>query len=132
MTIKELATKYRASFEATARRLVERSFQACMLVVFQQEPTRARIDVSQTPVWSVKYCVASPSFRSRYFTKFEGTLAPEVVAVVTQPGRDIADSLMGDVSLTVPTEEAELPFQGEFFYNQWNIFCLLIPKSPPA
>ena len=132
MTIKELATKYRASFEATARRLVEKSFQACMLVVFKQDATRARIDAAQTPAWSVRYCVASPLFRAQYFTGVQGVVSPDVAAAVAQPGRDIADSLVCDVSLTSPTERAELPFRAEFFYNQWNIFCLLTPKQPPA
>ena len=130
ITIKELATKYQASFEATARRIVEKSFQPCMFVVFKQEATRARIDASQTPVWSVRYCVASPLFRARYFTEVQGTVSPDVVAIVTKSGRDIADSVIRDVAITSPTERADLPFCAEFFYNQWNIFCLLTPRQP--
>ena len=67
LTVKELATKYRASFEATARRLVEKSFQSCMLVAFKQESAQSRIDVHQLPIWSVKYCIASPSFQNAIF-----------------------------------------------------------------
>jgi len=131
MTIKELAMKYRASFEATARRLVEKSFQQCMFVVFKQDATRARIDAAQSPTWSVRYCVASPSFRTRYVAEVKGVVPSEVAAVVAQPGRDIAQSVACEISLTLPTEQSSRPFLAEFFCNQWNIFCLLTPKPVP-
>ncbi|MGD0898451.1 MAG: ImmA/IrrE family metallo-endopeptidase [Thermoguttaceae bacterium] len=130
MTVKELARKYRASFEATARRLVEKSFHECMLVVFQQDATKAQIDDAQAPTWSVRYCVASPSFKVRYFTGVQGTVPSETAALVAQPGRDIAESVVIDVTLASPTDHSDLPFQAEFFYNRWNIFCLLTPKKP--
>jgi hypothetical protein len=132
MTVKQLATKYRASFEATARRLVERSFQACMLIVFKQESAQSRIDVSQSPIWSVKYCIASPSFKTQYVAEVEGIAPPDVVTIVAQPGHDVADSYSCEVSLTLPTEPVGKPFLAEFFYNQYNIFCLLRPTPPTA
>ena len=130
MTIKELANKYRASFEATARRFVEKSFQACMLVVFKQKSMQYQIDASRPPIWSVKYCIASPSFRTQYVEGLQGTVPPEIAAVVAQPGRDIAESVTCEIPITLPTDPAGKPFHAEFFYNQWNVFCLLTPVLP--
>jgi hypothetical protein len=132
MTIKELANKYRASFEATARRFVEKSFQACMLVVFKHKSAQSQIDASQPPIWTVKYCIASPSFRTQYFEGVQGIVPPEIAAVVAQQGRDIAESVTCEISVTLPTESTDKPFHAEFFYNQWNVFCLLEPMLPTA
>jgi hypothetical protein len=128
LMVKELATKYRASFEATARRMVEKSFQPCMLVVFKEEPTRARIDVTQVPTWASKYCIASPRFKSQYFGHLRGNVSPQVAAEVTRPGSDIADSVVVGVSVAAPREQM-LSFRAEFFSNKWSIFCLLTPDS---
>jgi hypothetical protein len=132
MTVKELATKYRASFEATARRLVEKSFRACMLVVFKQDAARSRIDANQSPVWSARYCIASPSFRTQYVEEVKGRVPAEIAAVVAQPGRDIAESVTCEVFITLPTSPDNLPFCAEFFCNTYNIFCLLTPKRSAA
>jgi len=128
MTVKELANKYRASFEATARRLVEKSFQACMLVVFKQKFSQSQVDANQPQVWPVRYCIASPSFRTQYFEDVQGAVPPEIAAVVAQPGRDIAESVISEIPITLPTISDGSPFRAEFFCNHWNVFCLLMPR----
>jgi hypothetical protein len=128
MTVKKLATKYRASFEATARRFVEKNFQACMLIVFEQTSARSQIDANQSPIWSVKYCIASPLFRTQYFEEVRATLSPEITSAVAQSGRDIAEETTCEISVTLPKEQIEKPFLAKFFYNQYNIFCLLQSK----
>lgn len=127
-TIKHLAEKYLASYESTARRSVEKNFRPCMLVTFEQKTTETRVDLDRQATWSVKYCVASAPFKTRCFERVRGIVPTEVVAVVAQPGRDIADSHVVDLSVECSSPVRECPFQAEFFFNQYNIFCLLTPK----
>lgn len=127
--VKKLAEKFRASYEATARRLVEKNFKPCMLVAFKEDSTTAGIDINETSTWSVRYCVASALFKTRYFEKLSGTVAPEVVVAVTQPRRDIANSHVSEVSVRSSTDSKATQFQAEFFSNTWNIFCLLTPHD---
>jgi len=127
-TVKELATKYGASFEATARRLVEKSFRPCMLVVFKKEPRQSGGELAQLATWSVRYCIASATFKTQYFESVSGTVPTEVVAVVTQPGRDITDSRSIEVTVRSSSDQQESRFFAEFFSNTYNIFCLLTPK----
>ena len=128
-TIKSLKTKYDASFESTARRLVEKSWRHCMLIVFQRTHGGSRIDLDAAPVWREKYCVASPSFRSRYSIGIEGPVPPAVVLKLMQPGRDIADGVVV-VELEVETRKGEaVRFNAEFFYNQYNIFGIFTPSG---
>ncbi len=127
-TVKELATKYGASSEATARRLVEKSFRPCMLVVFKKEPRQSGSELAQLPAWSVRSCVASATFKTQYFESVSGTAPAEVVAMVAQPGRDISDSHRIDLAVRSSIEQKEFQFSAEFFGNPQNIFCLLTPK----
>lgn len=127
-SVKELATKHGASFEATARRMVEKSFRPCMLVVFKKEPRQSGGALAQPPIWSVRYCVASPTFKTRHFESISGTVPADVVPVVTSPGRDIAESHKIEVSVRSSSERQESLFSGEFFSNTYNIFCLLMPQ----
>ena len=128
LSVKEFATKYRASFEATARRLVEKNFQPCMLAVFKKEPGQGIDDLNDQPSWSVRYCVASALFKTRYFERVSGTVPQEVAAAVTEPGRDIAESHIDEVSVRSASRQDSLQFWGEFFSNTFNIFCFLRPK----
>lgn len=127
-TVKELAAKYSASFEATARRMVEKRFRPCMLVVFKKEPRQSGGELAQPPTWAVRYCVASPTFKTQYCESISGIVPPEVAAIVTQPGRDVADSHTLEVTVQSPSEQQEFQFAAEFFSNTYNIFCLLTPK----
>ncbi len=129
-TVKELAMTYRASFEATARRFVEKSFRPCMVVVFKKDDTlNSAIRPEAVPRWSVRYCVASPTFKSAYCQKITGEVPEEAVAAVTRPGSDIADGYVCDVSIPDCGTDQPATFRAEFFCNTWNIFGLLTPAK---
>jgi hypothetical protein len=130
-TVKELATRYRASLEAAARRLVEKNFRPCMLVAFKQEDQRQTIDVDATASWAVRYCVASPAFKTTYFGKVSGKAPPDAVAAVTQPGRRIEDGFVCDIRVSGRAAHDARAFRAEFFSNTYNIFCLLTPVKIP-
>ena len=99
-----------------------------MLVVFKKEPRQSGGELAQLPTWSVRYCVASATFRTQYFERISATLPADVVAAVTRPGRDIADSHIVEVNVQSSSEQKEFRFAAEFFSNTYNIFCLLTPK----
>lgn len=127
-TVKELAERYNATFETTSRRIAERSFRPCMLVVFMKEPSIANIDVDQSQSWRVRYCIASPTFRATYFESVSGVVPADVVSTLTDCGfLDIADSVIRDVPIEVPNAEFTHTFRAEFFSNSYSIFCFLTP-----
>lgn len=129
LTVKELARQYRASFESTARRLVERNFRSCMLVVFRKVHEGDALDVDAVPTWIVRYCVASPIFKTTFFEKVTGIAPPEAIAAVTQPGRDIAESHVCNIGISARGADEATMFRAEFFSNTYNIFCLLTPTK---
>ncbi len=128
-TVKELASQYSASFEATARRLVEKSFRPCMLVVFKPKLKAEALVSDSACEWDVKYCIASPTFKTTYFERINGSVPDDVASVVTQPGRDIADSVVTELRISPRGSTEEVPFQAEFFSNTYNVFCLLAPRK---
>jgi hypothetical protein len=119
--VKKLADKYEASFEATARRLVEKRIRPGMLVVFKRE---VGSDFGVDPDWMVHYCVSNSSFRNAYFKSLEGDLSGEIATQITVSGRDIADSITQEISISSQTGQS-YRFVSEYFYNQYNIFCFL-------
>lgn len=128
-TVKAMASKYKASFEATARRLVEKNLRPCMLLVFRREETdESRINLDAKPIWRIRYCVGSPTFVARYFPRAQGTMDPAEAAVLTEPGRDIAESITAEVPVKSPAGE-DWRFQAEFFFNKYNILGFLIPAG---
>jgi hypothetical protein len=129
LTVKELATQYLASFEATARRLVEKNFRPGMLVVFRKEQQGDALDVDALPTWIVRYCIASPTFKTTFFEKVSGTVPPEAIAIVTQPGHDIAQGYVCNIGISGRGANAVTMFRAEFFSNTYNIFCLLTPAK---
>ncbi len=126
-TVKLLARKYQASFEVTARRMVEKNLRPCMYVVFRREETdESRINLDAEPVWRIRYYVASPTFAAQFFAQVRGTLDPDEAAALTVSGRDIAESITSDFSIMGPAGQA-WRFQGEFFYNQYDVLGFLRP-----
>jgi len=123
-TVKSLAGKYDASFESTARHLVEKSVRPCMLITFRRTNDAGRIDQDAPPAWRVRYCAASPSFRTRFFTWVKGAVPPDVALELIRPGRDIADGVPVELPIKIPTGET-VHLNAEFFYNQYNIFGIL-------
>ena len=77
-TLRALANQFGASFEATARRMIERSYRDCMLVCFANK-SLAIVDNEAHSPWNVQYCIPSPSFANRYFHKLQGGSVPEDV-----------------------------------------------------
>ncbi len=127
-TIKSLAAKYNASFESTARRLVEKSVRPCMLIVFRRTDDGSRIDLDAPPVWRERYCVASVSFGARFFTAIEGAVPPAIALELMRPGRDIADGVVVESEFEIRKGE-KARFHTEFFYNRYNIFGILTPSA---
>jgi len=126
LTVKELARRYRASFEATARRLVEKNFRPCMLVVFKPDKND-RLGNEVAPNWAVRYCVASPKFKTMYFEKVSGGVPGEAITAITEPGRDIAESYQCEIAISTRGPDESDTFCAEFFWNTYNVFCLLTP-----
>lgn len=124
-TIKALALKYEASFESTARRLVEKHHAPVMLVVCGRHSDRSVIDPSQPAVWPVKYCCASASFKARWFARVEGEAPAEIAAALTAGGRDVADSIRLDMPLA---GDGGGMFGVEWFTNQYDIMGLVVPR----
>jgi hypothetical protein len=127
-TIKLLAAKYNASFESTARRLVEKSVRPCMLISFRRTDDGSRIDLDAAPVWRERYCVASVSFGARFFTAIEGAVPPAIAFELMRPGRDIADGVVVESEFEIRKGE-KARFHSEFFYNRHNIFGILTPSG---
>lgn len=123
-TVKGLAAKYEASFEATARRLVEKRIRPSMLVVFKKGTADVGSVSGFEPHWMVNYCVSNSSFKNAYFESLKGELPGELATQIAVSGRDIADSITQEISISSPTGQSHR-FASEYFYNQYNIFCFL-------
>jgi len=130
-TVKDLAEKYRASYEATARRLVEKNLRPCMLVVYEQVAHDRRIDLWRQPEWDAKYSVPSPAFARGYFTRVASNPENPHVARVTMAGRDVAESIRAEERIPL-RDGRTVCFQMEYFSNQYNVFCLLQPAEKKA
>ncbi len=127
-TIKLLAEKYDASFEATARRLVEKSFQPCMLLVFKEKDGIAAVDTAEMNRWAVRYCVASSAFSSRYgFSRLNGS-PPESVVEKLRLSGDISNSIVTETTIG-SADKTSFNFYTEYFTNTYNIFALLTPRE---
>lgn len=127
-TIKLLAEKYDASFEATARRLVEKSFQPCMLLVFKEKDGITAVDTAEAGRWEVRYCVASSAFSSRYgFSRLDGSPPESVVEKISLFG-DISDSIVTETTIG-SADKTSFNFYTEYFTNTYNIFALLTPRE---
>lgn len=120
VSVKQLAEKYEASFEATARRLTEKSSAPRMLAVFTETPDER---------WCLHYCHASPSFRSQYFSGIEGDLPADVASALTQPGCGILDVEKRIFNIG-SAGGVENRFLAEFFTNTYKVFCFLTPERP--
>ncbi len=128
-TVKTLAIKYEASFEATARRLVERNIRPCMLAVFHRENSRSVVNPDLPTKWVLKYSIASSALSTSCLKEIHRAEVPaKIAAILTKTGHDIADSIIVDVPIKLPNGSTQ-PFQGEYFSNHHNIFCLLTPAG---
>jgi len=118
-TVRDIAAVFDASFESSARHLVETSLKPCILAVYEQTG-ESDAEMRST---SVRYSIASPSFGQRYGGQLTDDDNARVAAVWTT-GRDIADSIVDDTD--VETADGETTrFRAEYFFNGYNAFCLL-------
>ena len=128
-TVRTLACQFGASFEATARRIAERSYRDCMLVCFSNTSS-AIIDAPQNLQWNVHYCIPSASFANRFFQKLNSGSVPEnVFAALSEEGRDIERSERGELPIVYHADLQPRRFNAEFFYNRYNVFCFLTPTG---
>ena len=126
-TVKILAEKYKASFEATARRLVIKNIRPCMLIVFKMIKDRYSINTNLNRKWVVHYCISSKAFKTKYFSEVSGDVPREIVLQITEPNRDISDSINMEIPISTHTTGKKTNFAIEYFYNQYNIFAFLVP-----
>lgn len=124
-SIKELKYKYGASFEAVARRFVEKNLKPVMLIVFKKSDNIPHIDIDTTPKWNVYYCIVSPTFGKKYFASVKGSV-PDDISKQFMRYRDIEDSIIVEIPLNYGNQ-MKSSFKGEFFSNKYNLFCLLTP-----
>jgi hypothetical protein len=125
-TVKELAETYQASYEATARRLVETNLRPCMLIGYAKAKSDRNIDLGFVPRWRIQYTVASPEFAIRYFNDVSGDTEDPLVGRVVQEKTDVADSLSAELTLEIPGQR-QWRFRAEYFHNTYKVFCLLTP-----
>ena len=127
-SIKTLSQRYDASFEATARRFVERSARACSLAVFGPAQGGGIIDTSRPGRWQHRYTISSAEFRTRYFRRLLGEVPSEVIKKLVVPGRDFADSIDNEMTVTAATGE-EHQLRVSFFTNHHCVFGLVQPAT---
>ena len=127
-SIKTLALRYDTSFEATARRFVERNARACSVAVFAPAPGSGVIDTSRPGRWQHRYTISSAEFRTRYFRRLLGEVPAEVVKKLVIPGRDFADSIDDEMTVTAATGEV-YRLRVSFFTNHHCVFGLVQPAA---
>jgi len=118
-TVKEIAAVFDASFESSARHLVETSLKPCLLAVYGQTGEGA----GETRSTAVRYSVASPSFVQQYGARLTDH-DNEIVAAVWTKGRDIADSIVDHMDVQTANGETTR-LRAEYFFNGHNALCLL-------
>jgi hypothetical protein len=127
-SIKTLALRYDASFEATARRFVERNARACSLAVFAPAPGGRVIDTSKPGRWQHRYTISSAEFRTRYFRRLLGEVPVDVIKKLVVPGRDYADSIDDEMTVAATTGERH-HLRVSFFTNYYCVFGLVQPAT---
>lgn len=124
-TIKQLSHKYNASFECTARHFVENTFHPCMFISFTSQIRRNL----EPDSWAIRYCIGSPSFKSKFFHSINGCAPREIVSDLVHAGRDIADGIKKEVVIKSATSNQLYTMGIEYFYNQYNILALVTPSK---
>jgi len=119
VTVRETAGAFDASFESTARHLVETSLKPCLLAVYADNGW----DSDGTRLSSVRYSIPSPSFEQRFGRRLTDENNAHVAAVWV-PGRDIADAIADEVAIETADGETTR-FRAEYFFNGHSAFCLI-------
>lgn len=124
-TIKELATRFDASFESTARRLIEKNIRPCLLVVYEKKMPARQTEKDAATSWDVKYHISSSSFP---FYLPADPSNPLVASLASEQFRDIADSVTGESEYELPNGQ-QIRFSDEYFTNRYNVFRIMIPQK---
>ena len=127
-TVKKLGGQFEASFEATARRIANKTYRDCMFVSFAKD-TSAAINSDAAVQWRLRYCIPSPSFSHKYFSSLRAAIVPPEIARRVCAFQDIAQSAKEEIEISVPSFEKPQSFVAEYFYNTFNIFCFITPTS---
>jgi len=124
-TVKVLADRYCASYEATARQLVEANLRPYMLITYAKAKSDRNIDLSFLPTWYLQYTVSSPAFAIRYFDTVLDT-GDTFVKIALDECTDIGQSITTKLTLAL-LDGGQGRFRAEYFHNFYKVFCLLSP-----
>ncbi len=120
--IKLIGNEYKASFEAVARRLVEKSMKKHMLVVYESFYNKHQKSSR------VKYCIVSPLFKKHYHAQ---TIHDDNNKIANnlfeEKGRDISNSIIEETKIITPAEKT-LTAKNEYFTNSYNVFRIITVK----
>jgi Zn-dependent peptidase ImmA (M78 family) len=125
--IRQLAEKYGASFEATARRWVERSVHDCALIVFNP--------VSRKELGSpleVLYTITSNSFRDKYFSRILPGYRVDADNLIYRLfyNLEYQEEPSMSIEIRIAGKDDTLTFNMNLFSNNYRMFGLI--SSPPT
>ena len=144
-----LAQRYRASLEATASRIAQKSIAPCMMVMFAQGqgpaaappqvPSTPSLDPDAPPSWTVRYCVPSPAFATRHFSRISGSLPPALAARAAPHGRERTIAAVEEIDLpSAAGVQTHRRFRCELLRSGDDLIALIMPaesrrqRSAPA
>jgi len=131
--VRELAPIFNVSFEASARRYVEKHYLPCALIVYQESPDEIEDinskDEDDLPL-VVQYTIISPSFSD--FKKVTTGQPEKKDSVVDKVFRsvDFSETVEDEFTVVNKATGEETLFNGECFTNGYKVFALLSPKNP--
>jgi len=126
-TITDLAVRYGASFEATARRYVEQHSQPCALVVYKKTERNAEsLELDELPAFKVQYTITSKLFREKFFTRIlEEKILPEESSVYEAWKKfDVTQTVENKMSITI-VGQGDFMFDSQLFTNGYKVFRLI-------
>lgn len=121
--IKRAADEYNASFEATARRWVEKSNSECALLVFNP----AERNSEESPLKTM-YTITSTSFRNNYFERLLSEYEMPKDSLIHRlfyQTENISEAILR-VSIA---SRGTMDFHMQLFNNTYRVFGLLTPSS---
>jgi hypothetical protein len=130
-TITNLAEKYDASFEATARRYVEKHYLPCALIVYDKIVEGFEdLELDGLPMFKVQYTITSKSFREKYFTKIlkEEVVPGKSVVYDAYKKFDATQIVKGKMQIEI-LGKGKVMFDSEVFTNIYKVFRLVSPET---
>lgn len=120
--IQSAGDAYGASFEATARRWIEREEQPCALIVFN--PSSAE---KEAPL-RIMYTVTSKPFRDSFFSKLAPgqKIPPDTLAHRVFHNLEYREDPIEDIEINISGEPHNFPMH--LYTNRYRLFGLLTPK----